>query len=77
MPPRRKTKNVNGHRRRKKRNAPQYSTVAAMEEAKAKKCKEAYDALPVKPHEWKAIVPPDPALAILRELEDYLNKHRC
>ena len=48
-----------------------------MEEAKAKKCKEAYDALPVKPHEWKAIVPPDPALAILRELEDYLNKHRC
>lgn len=49
----RRTKNINGHRRMKRRGAPQFSTVSDMLQAKADKCKADYDSRPIKPHQCK------------------------
>lgn len=77
--PRRKTKDVNGYRRKKQRGQPQYSTVAAMEQAKADKCREA------RLHSWYSIFSdlghyPDPArqvlLALIAGMEKEIDNHR-
>ena len=62
----RRTKKINGHYRKRKKNAPQFGTVAEMLAHKAEQCRKASNENPL--HQYRGVPPEDPTIKAIKIL---------